>query len=109
MKAGATLIVQGRQHNEAYVITSGTVDVFVDGEAVATIADGELVGELSLFGHGPASATVTAASDVTALTIPGNRFDQIMDDNPAMTKTIAKHLAGRLHAMDALFRREKEK
>ena len=108
VKTGSNLIVQGRQHNEAYVITSGTVKVTVDGEEVAEIGDNELVGELSLFGHGPASATVTASSDVTALTIPNNRFDQIMDDNPALTKTIAKHLAGRLHAMDARFAEKHE-
>lgn len=100
VRDGTDLIVQGHQHAEAYVITSGKVSVSVDGEVVAEIPDGQIVGELALFGHGPASATVTAAGGVTALSIPNNRFDQIMDDNPNLTKAIAKQLAGRLHDMD---------
>ena len=59
-----------------------------------------MVGELSLFGHGPASATVTTAEEVVALVIPDNRFDQILDDVPGLAKSIAIHLAARLHEMD---------
>ncbi|MEZ5230647.1 MAG: hypothetical protein R2710_29440 [Acidimicrobiales bacterium] len=35
------------------------------------------------------------------MVIPHNRFDQILDDNPALTKAVAKKLAMRLHEMDA--------
>lgn len=101
VKAGTEIIGQSHLNHDAYVIVSGSVDVTVDGHKVATIPEGELVGELGLFGHGPASATVTAAEEVTALVIPYNRFDQILDDTPGLAKEIAKELAGRLHAMDA--------
>lgn len=100
VEAGIELITQGTIHYEGYVIVSGTVRVLIDDTQVAVIGPGEIVGELSLFGHGPASATVRAAEPVVALAIPYNRFDQLLDENPTFVKSIAKELAGRLHAMD---------
>ncbi len=100
VKAGTQIIAQGQHNREASIIVSGSVDVVVDNEHVATIPAGEIVGELGLFGSGPSTATVTAAEDVTLLTIPYNRFDQIMEDNPSMVIEIARELAGRLFRMD---------
>ncbi len=103
--AGTTLIHQGHDHHEGYVVVSGTVDVIVDDETVAEVGEGELVGELGLFGQRPASATVRARTEVEVLVIPYNRFDQLLDDHPALTKTIATKLAARLHNMDRLHQR----
>ncbi len=100
--SGTVLIAQGHRHQEAYIIISGDSVVELDGEEIAVVPEGELIGELGLFGHGPASATVRAKSDVTALVIPYNRFNQILTDNPMLTLAIAKQLAGRLYAMDSL-------
>lgn len=97
---GTELIGQGHRNHEAYVIVSGTVEIEVDGDKVATVPAGQIVGELGLFGHGPASATVTAIDEVSVLSIPYNRFDQILDETPGLAKEIARELAGRLHAMD---------
>jgi len=102
--AGSTLIHQGHDHHEGYLIMSGVVEVIVDGEKVAEIGEGELVGELGLFGQRPASATVKALTPVDTLIIPYNRFDQILDDNPTLTKAVAIKLAARLHHMDLLHR-----
>lgn len=101
VEAGHTLITQGHHHGEGFVIERGTAVVEVDGEVVAEIPEGEMIGELGLLDPGPASATVKAKTDMTVLVIPSNRFDQIMDENPAMVKAVARELAARLRAMDA--------
>jgi CRP-like cAMP-binding protein len=100
VSAGTQIIAQGQHNREASIIVSGSVDVVVDGEHVATIPAGQIVGELGLFGLGPSTATVTAAEAVTLLTIPYNRFDQILEDNPSMAIELARELAGRLFNMD---------
>ena len=97
---GAELLRQGHRHTDGFVIMAGAVTVVLDGEVVAEIPEGEMVGELALFGHAAATATVVAKTEVDALSIPYNRFDQILDDNPTLTKAIAQQLAGRLAAMD---------
>lgn len=102
--AGKELISEGHRHNEGYLIVSGSVDVAVGGEAVAQVPAGELIGELALLAHNRlASATVTARTETSVLVIPYNRFDEILDDNPALTKAIAKQLATRLQKMDQLY------
>ncbi len=101
VKAGTVVIKQGQHHNEGYILLEGTVAIEVDDEQVATIDAVEVFGEIGLFANTPASATVRAATDIDLLVIPYNRFDQILDDNPSLTKAIAKKLAIRLHAMDA--------
>lgn len=102
--AGTALIKEDHRHNEGYVIVDGTVIVEIDGQKVAEVPAGELIGELALFGESPvASATVKAKTETSVLVIPYNRFDQILDDNPILTKAIAKQLADRLQKMDQLY------
>lgn len=101
VEAGRVLITQGHIHNEALVVESGTAEVVLDGEVVAEIPSGELIGELSFFDRGPATATVRAKTKMDLLVIPHNRFDQIIDDNPQMLKEMARELAARLRSMDA--------
>lgn len=102
--AGTLLISEGHRHNEGYVIVEGEVSVEVGGSKVAEVPAGELVGELALFGSNPtASATVKATTETSVLVIPYNRFDLILDENPALTKAIAQQLANRLQKMDRLY------
>lgn len=102
--AGTVLTTEGGLHNEAYVIVDGAVEVLVGGEVVAELPAGEMIGELSMLAHRPASsATVRTKIESSLLVIPHNRFDEILDDNPGFTKAIAKQLATRLQKMDQLF------
>ncbi len=98
---GSEMLRQGAIHHETFIIVSGSATVSIDGTDVATIPAGEMVGELSFFNRGPSTATVTAAEPVALLSIPHNRFQQILDDHPALTQSILIELASRLRQMDA--------
>lgn len=100
VKAGHTLITQGRHHQEMFVLESGSAMVEIDGQKVADIPAGEFVGELGYFTRGPASATVKTTAESEILVIPYNRFEQILDDNPQLVRTIVAELAERLQATD---------
>ncbi len=99
--AGYTLITQGTRHGEAYVIQHGAVEVFVDDESVATLGDGEMIGEVGLLAPGVASATIRTTAPTSLLVLPHNRFDQLLDDLPELAKLLAVALAERLRSMDA--------
>ena len=58
--AGVTLIHQDQLNRHAYFVASGSLRVDVDGQRVATVAAGSVVGERTALVHGPANATVTA-------------------------------------------------
>ncbi len=100
VQPGHTLISQGRHHQEMYVLEKGTAGVEINGDQVAEIPAGEFVGELGYFTKAPATATVKTLTECTLLVIPYNRFEQILEDNPAMVRAIAAELAERLQATD---------
>ncbi|CAJ0582936.1 unnamed protein product, partial [Mesorhabditis spiculigera] len=63
-KAGDTIIEQGEDGDNFYVIDKGEVDVYVNNEHVLSIGDGGSFGELALIYGTPRAATVKAKSDV---------------------------------------------
>lgn len=97
---GTVLVSQGSFHHECLVIEDGIAEVDVDGEVVAEIPAGEMVGEVGVLSPGPASATVRAKTPMAVLVIPYNRFSEILEDNPELTRAIAVELAERLRSMD---------
>ncbi|MEL7155765.1 MAG: cyclic nucleotide-binding domain-containing protein [Actinomycetota bacterium] len=101
VKAGQNIITQGRDGQEIYIVAEGTAAAIIDGNEVAEIPAGELVGELGYFVRRPASATITAKTDLKVLVMPYNRFDQILDDNPHLVRLILEEVAQRLYDTDA--------
>ncbi|MDH3684218.1 MAG: cyclic nucleotide-binding domain-containing protein [Acidimicrobiia bacterium] len=102
VSAGHVLIKQGIHHHQSFVIDRGTATVDIDGRVVAELSDGDIVGELAYFAQEPATATVTAKTDLDALIIPHNRLDQVLENDPKFVRSIATELAKRLIATDAL-------
>jgi CRP-like cAMP-binding protein len=103
VKAGHTLIQQGHNHNELFILEKGSAAVAIDGNEVAVIPEGEVVGEMGFFVAGPATATVTTKTDCEILVIQYNRFDQILNENPPLVRSIVQELAERLQRTDAKF------
>ena len=101
VSAGQSIITQGRDGQEIYIIAEGTAAAIIDGNEVAEIPSGELVGELGYFTRMPASATITAKTDLKVLVMPYNRFDQVLDDNPHLVRLILEEVAQRLYDTDA--------
>jgi CRP/FNR family transcriptional regulator, cyclic AMP receptor protein len=59
---GTTLIREGDYSNEMIAIESGTADIVHDGNTVASVGPGDVVGELGVLEKGMRNATVVATS-----------------------------------------------
>jgi len=77
-KAGDTILVQGEDGDNFYVIDSGEVDVFVNGEKVTSIKDGGSFGELALIYGTPRAATVKAKTDVKLWGLDRDTYRRIL-------------------------------
>lgn len=66
-KEGETIIEQGEEGDNFYVIDSGEVDVFVNNEFVLSIKESGSFGELALIYGTPRAATVIAKSPTVKL------------------------------------------
>ncbi|HVY10542.1 MAG TPA: cyclic nucleotide-binding domain-containing protein [Mycobacteriales bacterium] len=75
---GDVLCQEGKLGREAFVIVSGEVEVSRGADHLATLGQGSVVGEMALLGHGPRTATVTAAGDVEALVMSAQEFASVL-------------------------------
>jgi CRP/FNR family transcriptional regulator, cyclic AMP receptor protein len=59
---GQTLMKQGDYSTELIAIEEGTAEVMRDGHRVASVKEGDLIGEMGLLEHKPRNADVIATS-----------------------------------------------
>jgi len=82
---------------EAYIVHDGKVEVrrrTADGERVLrTLAKGDLLGEVALFGDALHSATALAIDRVTLLVVPADRLENIVRTKPNLAIAIIRQLA----------------
>ena len=76
--SGSVLIEEGTPGTALYIVKSGTLNVKVGGNVVATLGPGACVGEMSLVDSGPTSATVVTAGPVSAFRLPVERFERLL-------------------------------
>jgi hypothetical protein len=70
LDAGETLITQGEEGQDMFLILDGIVDVEVDGEEVAELGPGALIGEMALLEGGKRTASVYATTPMRAVVVP---------------------------------------
>jgi CRP-like cAMP-binding protein len=100
LPAGTVITDQGAMGREAFVIMTGSAIVKRNGKKVATVGPGAVIGELSLFDHGPRTATVTADSDVEVLVLDQRNFAGVIDTVPSVSHKILASLAAKVREFD---------
>ena len=100
-RAGDAIATEGTGGAGFFVITEGSATVSVGGEARATLSSGDYFGEIALIDEGTRSATITAATDVTAYGMTSWEFKPFVEDHPQVAWALLKTLAQRLRAAQA--------
>lgn len=98
--AGTDLLRQGANAYEAYVVDRGTVAVVIDGERVATVGAGEVLGEIAVLDHGRRSASAIADTPVEAFVIERRAFVALLETHPALGRRVSSGLSQRLRRAD---------
>jgi Cyclic nucleotide-binding domain len=73
---GQALMTQGEEGRELFLLLDGVVDVEVDGDVVAEIGPGALLGERALLEGGTRTATVWATTPVRAVVVPPDAVNE---------------------------------
>jgi CRP/FNR family transcriptional regulator, cyclic AMP receptor protein len=97
---GRVLIRQGEPGREFFVIVDGRAKVSIRGKRTRTLDAGSAFGELSLFDHGPRSATVTALTDMQLLVLDSRSFSSLISEVPSVAGKIFKTMAQRLRVAE---------
>ena len=93
---GEALVRQGDPGKTFIVLVDGSAHVERDGRAIAELASGDFVGEISLIDGGPRTATVTATGPVRALAIEHEAFRRLFEEFGAVRYDIVTALARRV-------------
>nr|CBN81244.1 cAMP-dependent protein kinase type I-alpha regulatory subunit [Dicentrarchus labrax] len=82
--AGETVILQGDEGDNFYVIDQGEMDVYVNNEWVTSIGEGGSFGELALIYGTPRAATVRAKTNVKLWGIDRDSYRRILMGSAAV-------------------------
>ena len=106
-KSGELITQKGHTVPTLNLIYNGTVDVLVEDKKVATLKDGQFVGEMSFLTEKPATATCVVKHDTECLVWKQEQFKDLLKRNPSLYFTIQSLLSAQVS--DALVSSSKGK
>jgi predicted acylesterase/phospholipase RssA/CRP-like cAMP-binding protein len=100
LKKGETLMNEGDEASEMYILLSGSLDASIQKDdqelSVGRIERGESVGEMALLGEGKRSATIRAHRNSLLLQVDKALFDRVSASNSTLAITLSKVIIDRL-------------
>jgi CRP-like cAMP-binding protein len=94
--AGDTLALQGDNAYELFVIEEGEAEVRRDGEAVATLRDGDVFGEIGVLVTGTRRASVVATTPMRLIAMFSRDYKRIENHMPALTERLREIMRERV-------------
>lgn len=95
-EAGSTIFKQGDEGDALYIIVSGQVRVHIGEKQIAVLHERECFGEMAILDDQPRSASVSAITPVTCLTIRREDFFFLLEDHFEIVRAIIRVLTERL-------------
>ena len=98
LPAGRVLVLEGSRGEEFMIIVNGQAEVSQSGRTIATVGQGELVGEMALLdesGQRTRNATVTAITDVAIQVGSFSEFREVLRCAPSVAEKIRQTAASR--------------
>jgi CRP/FNR family transcriptional regulator len=96
VELGTRLTEQGENGYAMFAVTSGTADVFRDGELVRTLGAGDVFGEIAVFFGGQRTATVVATSRMRLVMLYNGELASLDREVPEVGKALRASVAERL-------------
>jgi CRP/FNR family cyclic AMP-dependent transcriptional regulator len=97
---GSVIVKEGEEGVGFHLIVTGKAKVTVKGRSRSTLGPGAFFGELSLIDRGPRTATVTAETDVTTLSLVSWEFLPLVEKTPSIARKLLLEMCRRLREAD---------
>lgn len=88
LPAGSVVCRKGETGNQMFFIVDGRVGVDIEAAVPVELAPGAFFGEMALITGGPRTATVTALTPLSLLSLSTVDFQILVSHNPAIAETI---------------------
>ena len=108
LAAGETLFREGDIADNAYVITSGELEILKDSAGrqvrIAVSGEGDIVGEMGLISAEPRNATARALSDTSLLAIPKSCLDDVLETSAPANRALFEVFVSRWREQESRVR-----
>jgi CRP-like cAMP-binding protein len=94
--AGTSLVTQGDNAYELFVIEAGDAEVRKDGTVIRVLDATDAFGEIGLLATGTRTASVVATSPMRLLAMFSRDFKQLEGRQPELVKSLRKTMAERV-------------
>lgn len=101
MKKGETVVSQGAQGVNMYVVLHGRVTIGVNGNPVEQIGAGETFGEIAILGSSARGATAVAEEDGAWLPVNRDAFLKIVKAHPAVGVALLRSMCERIQHLNS--------
>lgn len=101
MKQGETVVSQGAQGVNMYVVLDGRVTIGVNGKPVEQIGAGETFGEVAMLGAATRGATAMAQENGAWLPVNRDAFLKIVKAHPAVGVALLRSMCERIRHLNA--------
>lgn len=92
---GATIFSQGDTGDGLYIVTRGSVGIFIGEDRVNTLGPGDLLGEMGLLSGQPRSATARALSPVGLAMVDRGTLLSLLQELPALEQALWRSFGAR--------------
>ena len=99
-KRGEALVEQGQKSDALYLLLTGRADSRGREVILATLGQGDYLGEMSIIDNEPHSATVRAEVQTDVLQLERAEFTRCLSENTAMSLVVMRGLVKRLRQAD---------
>jgi CRP/FNR family cyclic AMP-dependent transcriptional regulator len=93
--SGETLVAEGEFAYQFFVIEHGQAEVTANGQRIAELGPGDFFGEVGLMLTGVRTATVTAVSPMTLITLFDQNFRTVEQRFPEIAQRLRKAVTDR--------------
>ena len=100
--ANHVLMRQDSSAGEAFVIASGGVRIERNGQEVARLGPGDVVGEMALLSEGPRNATATTTEPSTLFVLAHREFHSLMDQSAEVRRCVFDAVAKRIQRLEEM-------
>ena len=97
--AGETVLEPGSPPTEMFAVISGEVEVYHEGELIATVAPGGIFGEVALLAQQSRPVEARATQDSVLAIVDEDEFMRIVKMNPFFALEVMRIMADRLMRM----------
>jgi|SoiMethySBSTD1v2_1073268.scaffolds.fasta_scaffold591044_2 CRP-like cAMP-binding protein len=97
---GEVIIKEGAADTRFFMILEGMAEVTVGGRFARAVGPGGYFGEIAMLDGGTRTASITAATDVSALSIASFNMRALMKEHPEVAIKVLEALCARVRAIN---------